>query len=90
MVLTITTYIVDRACKIETLSYCRPYTSQNSLTFYYNAVFVLLHLVINIFLFSFYKGSKQLSDFIFKQVAKMVISVTGQAIQVEVEKLVLL
>ena len=90
MVLAITTYIVDRACKTETLSNCRPYTSQNRLTFYYNAVFVLLHLVINMFLFSFYKGSKQLSDFIFKQATKMVISITGQAIQVEVEKLVLL
>ena len=84
------TYIVDRACKTETLLDCRPYTCQNSLTFYYNAVFVLLHLVIDIFLFSFYKGSKELSDVRFKQAAMMIISITGQAIQVEVEKLVLL
>ena len=42
------------------------------------------------FLFSFFKGSKELSDVRFIQAAKMIISVTGQAIQVEVEKLILL
>ena len=82
---------MDSACKIETTLFnVQSNTSQNSLTVYYNAVFVLLHLVIDIFLFSFYKGSKELSDVRFKQAAKMIISVTGQAIQVEVEKVILL
>ena len=58
------TYIEDRACKTETLLNCQvPYTSQNSLTFYYNVVFVLLHNFSDQhILFSFYKGYKELSD----------------------------
>ena len=52
--------------------------------------YVLHNLVIDIVLFSFYKGYKELSDVRIKQAAKMLISVTGQAIQVEVERLVLL
>ena len=50
----------------------------------------LLHLVIDIFLFSFYKESKEISDVRFKQATRMITSVTEQAMQVEVEKIILL
>ena len=47
------TYVIDRECKAETLLNCRPYTFQNSLTFYYNAGSLCLTyytiLVINMY-----------------------------------------
>ena len=46
--------------------------------------------MIDIFLFSFYKGSEKITDVRFKQASELIISVTEQAMQVEVEKIILL
>ena len=44
--------------------------------------------MIDIFLFSFFKGSKEITDFRFKQAKKIITTVTEQAMQVEVEKII--